>query len=247
MTFNEVLDFFGKFQGMIEEQTNKRITALPEDPYNSAEIKELATALAAAQGEFPKIGHNRENPWFKKPYADLHLIITQTSPILSKHGLSITQQERLDDGMTVLHTRLWHNTGQWLETRNRIVTKNDENSYGSAVLFYKRMALMSLLGITMNDDPYDDDAERSMNDVRIVKSKGTAPTYNYNPKKSTNETVTKEQLEELEYELSKYPDQVDDILRDLRIEELQDMPKSEFHRCILRVRDLNNLRDGLKK
>lgn len=246
MSWQHVLEFFDKFQGMIQEEVDRKIKTLPEDPYHSPETKEINAALAIAQGEFPSVKHNRENPWYKKLYSDLDIIMISLRPILSKHGLSLTQQERLCDGATVLYTRLWHSSGQWIETRNRIVTKNDEHSYGSALAFYKRTSLMTLLGITMADDPYDDDAEVAMHELRKEKAKGTALNTKYNPRENTSEVITKEQLDELNYELSEYPDITEDILEAFKIRSIGDIPKSKYHNAMIRIREIKNLRNGLK-
>lgn len=127
--------------------------------YQSTEIKDLAAALSKAQGEYGTVLYNKANPFFKSGYADLHEIMKTVRPALAKYGLSLIQQTQIaNDGVTVLHTRLMHSSGQWIESRNRIIpAKNDPQAYGSTMTYQKRYAAQSLLGITTSDE--DDDAE----------------------------------------------------------------------------------------
>src|ERR1700685_4439156 len=122
-----------------------------DDPYQSAEIKDLVTALSKAQGNYPSIGADRENPYFKSSYADLDMILKAVRPCLAANGLSLTPDTRFtDDGSTILHTRLYHATGQWIETRARILpVKNTPQEYGSCLTYNKRYQAMALLGVTV--------------------------------------------------------------------------------------------------
>jgi len=185
-------------------------------------------AFAKAQGEFPTIGHNRDNAFFKSSYADLHAIASVVRPVLSKHGLSYTQFTVIHPaGEIVLHTRLMHTSGQWIETRSRIIPeKGDVQSYGRAVSYHKRYALMGLLGLTASNDSSDDDAEGLMEKHRTL---APSPSHHYDPKKQSPTTITKEQVEELEMELDGYPDLAKAFLNAMKIEELCDLPSSMYH------------------
>lgn len=223
-------------------------TRAKPDPYSSEDTKELDTAMSKAWGEFPKIGYNRDNPFFKSNYADLQIIIDTIRPLLAKNGLYISYfTEITAEGMTILRTRLRHASGQWIETRARIIPqKNDQQSYGSCLTYNRRYSILSLLGLGVADDPHDDDAEREMVPVRDVKSKGVAINTKYNPQEEKYEPITREQREELEYELTEYPDIVELVLEGLKIQSIADMPKSKFMVSITRIRDIKNARNGLK-
>jgi hypothetical protein len=144
-----------------------------DDPYQSSQINELVTALSKAQGSYPSIGADRENPYFKSNYADLHMILKAIRPALEKNGLSFVQDTRLtEDGSTVLHSRLYHASGQWIETRARITPlKNTPQDYGSCLTYNKRYSAMALLGVTIDKDPTDDDAETVMLQAREILAK----------------------------------------------------------------------------
>ena len=217
-----------------------------EDHYRSEEVKDLVAALAKAQGSYPSIGADRENPYFKSNYADLDMILKSVRPMLSQNGLSFTQDTRFaDDGQTVLHTRLYHATGQWIETRARILpVKNTPQEYGSCLSYMRRYSAMSLLGITVSRDPSDDDAEVAMVHARDIIAKG--PSNKYNPKDQSHETITKEQIEELEYELVEAPDLAEMVLDKLQIQSLADMPKSKYMVSLQRIREIKQKRSSAK-
>ena len=247
-SFLTQLVFLDALSDYIEKKAAQKLKEEAPEPYESATTEKLHEALAKAQGEFPPIGYNKENPYFKNRYADFDSIVRAVRPALSKYGLSVTQQTVLSkDGATVLKTKLRHVSGQWIETQARVLpTKNDAQSYASALTYMKRYSYTALLNITTTDDVSDDDAETVMYDVRDVKAKGVALNTKYNPKEQSGEFITKEQLEELEYELADYDDVAEMVLDGLKIQSLADMPKSKFMVSVKRIREIKNAREGVK-
>jgi hypothetical protein len=230
-------------------QTVNQLKHIPSSSkYESDDIKDLAAAFAKAQGEYEIVGYNRDNPYFKSRYADLDAIIQSTRKALTKHGLAFTQQLRsTDEGAMSLHSRLMHASGQWIESRVRIIPiKNDPQTFGSLMTYYRRYTAGALLGVTIDSDMDDDDGEKTMTDVRHIAAKGTSLNTKYNPKENSIDTITKEQIEQLEYELGEYPDIGEQVLNGLRIQSLADMPKSKFQVSINRIRSIKNAREGIQ-
>lgn len=218
---------------------------IKEDPYESEETSKLADALSKAQGEYKRITYNRENPYFKSSFADMEQIMSSVEKALAKYGLSFYQFTRLDDGATILISIIKHSSGQWISSRTRILPpKNDPQSYGSTLSYQKRYQAQCLLRVTVAHDLDDDDAEMAMVDQRQIIAKGTALNTKYNPKEQTNDTITKEQLEELEYELAEYSDIAEQVLDGLKIQSLADMPKSKYLVSLQRIREIKRLRNG---
>jgi hypothetical protein len=244
--FIEQLDFLAKLDTYIEERAQKLTRMAPVDRYESDETKDIASALSKAQGEFMPVGFNRENPYFKSGYADLSNIVKSVRPALTKYALAITQQTIISaEGATILVTRLRHSSGQWIESRCRIIPpKNDPQSYSSTLTYMKRNSLVALLNITVDADYGDDDAEVAMVPARQEVNKG--PSLKYNPKDQPLEPITKEQLEELEYELSEYPDIEEEILDKMKLQSLADLPKNKFQISVQRIREIKQLRNGIK-
>lgn len=209
--------------------------------YMSPSIKELATALSKAQGEMVPADLNKENPYFKSRYADFKSVVQASRQFLAKHGLSVTQNIFAhNDGQSILHTILLHNSGEFIESRMRIIPpKNDIQTIKSYTTYLKRMAYESLVGVVTGDE--DDDGEVAMAEARQIIAKG--PSTKYDPKQQSFDTVSKDQLDELEYELSEYPDLAEEIMDKMRIQSLADLPKSKFQISIQRIREIKKLRN----
>lgn len=245
-SFQEQLTALDSLQTYIENKAHHLLKLEPEESYESLETNKINEALAKAQGEFPPVGRNQSN-YYDKGYADLNNIMLKIRPYLSKNGLSITQQTLLSkEGVTVLKTKIRHTSGQFIETRARVIPeKNNMQSYGSALTYLRRYQIMALLNVTITDDYCDDDAEIEMQDYRVGVAKGTNLTTQYPLKRKTPGVfITKEQLNELEYELKDYPDVAEDVLKGLKIQALADMPKDLYSSSIRRVREIKNSREG---
>lgn len=249
INFKEQLEFLQELNKLIEGRAQEALKNAPEDAYESESTNEISSALSKAQGEFPRINVNQENPYFKSGFADLNNVIRAIRPALAKNSLSVTQQTKiLPDGATVLVTRLRHSSGQWIESRVRIIPpKNDMQSYASTLSYMKRHAVMALLNVTIDADFADDDAEIAMVSQRETFAKGTAVNHKYDPREQSAEVITKEQLEELEYELAQYPDITEMVLDGLKIQALADMPKSKYRVSKERVISIKNARNGIGK
>ena len=140
----------------------------------SAEIDQLATALAKAQAEMAVAGKNQKNPFFKSSYADFQAIIQASRPALSKYGLSVVQppfiyEEAADStntavGSSYLVTILMHSSGQWIKSKARHnPLKSDIQSLSSYNTYLKRMCYTSLVGVVTGDD---DDGEAAVAHTR---------------------------------------------------------------------------------
>lgn len=210
----------------------------------SDDLKELFTALAKAQAEMRVAGNSSENPYFKSRYADLADIVRASRPALTKYGLSVIHQILPnEEGANILHCILAHSSGQFMRTSMRILPiKNDIQSLGSCITYLKRYSYAAITGVITSDE--DDDGERVMADVRDETKKGVSLNTKYNPKDQTYETISREQYEELEYELAEYPDITEQVLEGLKIHELVDMPRSKFLASINRIRNIKEDRNN---
>lgn len=209
--------------------------------YMSPTIKELATALSKAQGEIRSADLNRENPYFKSRYADMQSIVQAARPALAKHGLSVVQNIFAHgDGQSILHTILLHSSGEFIESRIRIIPpKNEIQTIKSYTTYLKRMAYETLVGVVTGDE--DDDGEVAMVEARQIVAKG--PSTKYDPKQQSYETISKDQLDELEYELSEYPDLAEEVMDKMKIQSLADLPKTKFQISLQRIREIKQLRN----
>lgn len=127
----------------------------------SESIKELATALAKAQGEIKGAIKDAANPFFKSTYADLASCVDAIKVAFSKHGLSYVQISEPSEKPEVrIETVILHSSGEWLSCGVMAlpVTKNDAQGFGSACTYARRYSLC-LVGVA----PEDDDANAATN------------------------------------------------------------------------------------
>ncbi len=242
MELNTILDAINK----LSEKIDFKLRAPIQTPNKSEQLNELFSALAKAQAEIKTAGLNNQNPYFKSKYADLAEIVKVSRPALTKFGLCVIQQVMPnDDGQNILHTILAHSSGQWISSQMRILpVKNDIQSLASYLTYLRRYSYAATIGVVASDE--DDDAEVAVAETRETFARGTALNTKYNPKLNNLDTVTKEQIEELEYELSEYPDVAEQVLDGLKIQSLADMPKQKYQAAITRIREIKNLRNGVK-
>ena len=240
----ELIKILDKIKELSQQVESLKSLKKAPEPTKSTELKELFTALAKAQGEMKSAQLSSENPYFKSKYADLNELIKTSRPALSKNGLSVIQQILPnEDGQNILHSLLCHSSGEWISAQMKILPpKADIQSMGSYITYLRRYSYASLVMITTADE--DDDGEIAVATERKLYAKGTALNTKYNPKENKYETITKEQLEELEYELATYPDIAEQILDGFKIQSLASMPKAKFMPAISRVREIKLLRDG---
>lgn len=194
--------------------------------FRSAELKDLFTALAKAQAEMQTAGLSAENPYFKTRYADLAAIVKASRPALTKNGLSIIQQIITnDEGHTYLHTLLCHASGQWVESRVRIVPpKTDVQSLGSYITYLRRYSIAALCGIVTSDE--DDD--------------GNLAVVSYTPAVKTAQAayISTQELATLESEIHDRPDIAQMIKDGLQIASLALIPKTKYTATLQRIKTI---------
>lgn len=123
------------------------------------DIRRLATALAAAQGETDNASKDSDNPHFKTKYADLASVFDVIRLPLARHQLARTQIVNYNDSETWLDTFLIHGpSGQYISCRWPLPHKmvNSQN-FMAAVTYAKRGSMMAICGIAAEDE--DDDGE----------------------------------------------------------------------------------------
>ena len=116
--------------------------------------QKIVEALVAAHGELRNIAKSKVNPHFKNRYAPLEDALDDIRPILAKHKMVIVQATAVEDGMTVLHTRLMHTSGEWIGGVYPVapIAGPTPQQLGSAVSYARRYALLALLSISGDDD-----------------------------------------------------------------------------------------------
>ena len=126
---------------------------------HSEALDQWAAALVAIQAEVPAIPKDATNPFFKSKYADLPAVVEKASPIVTKHGMAVSQWPGHEGGCDTLTTLVVHSSGQWVsETMRLHLVKDDPQGQGSAITYAKRYAYMAALGLVADED---DDGNRA--------------------------------------------------------------------------------------
>ena len=124
----------------------------------------LHEALAKAQSEFPLVKKTDSNPFFKSKYAGLPSILEVVLPILHKNGLylvqcPISEGERVGVQTTITYAE----SGDSVQGSFTMqLSKNDPQGAGSAITYARRYALVSMLGLNVDED---DDANHASGNV----------------------------------------------------------------------------------
>lgn len=139
----------------------------------SEQINELALALSKVQGEIEGAIKDAMNPHFKSKYADLTSCWESCREQLSKHEIAVVQSNDDTDTHLCLTTTLIHKSGQWIDGTLKMERKVDDKGarkdmnaqqIGSAITYFRRYALCSMIGICPEDD--DANAISQKNDAR---------------------------------------------------------------------------------
>lgn len=139
----------------------------------------LHKALAKAQSEMPLVKKTDSNPFFKSKYAGLPSVLEVVLPILHKNGLYLSQSPVSEGERVGVKTVITHaESGESIESSfTMTLSKNDPQGAGSAITYARRYALVSMLGLNVDED---DDGNLATN----LKA----------PK-----TITKEDINEIDY------------------------------------------------
>lgn len=242
-SLENILKFSKDLNELIEQRANKIVQQQKTDPYQSEKIDLLSLSLSKAQKEFKPIIFDRQNPYLGLGYTELSNILDSVRKPLSDNELSLSQTLKISNDATVtLHTVLRHSSGQWIESRARIVPRKDDiKAFESALNANKRLSILALLNIAVTGDPMDDDAELAMAEARQIMAKG--PSTKYDPRQQSMQRIDKTQLDELEYELEEYPDIAETLMDQMGIQSLADLPKSQYKAVIKKAREIVQFRN----
>jgi hypothetical protein len=140
---------------------------------------EIYKSLLEAKKEIGKVSKNAKNPHFKNTYADINALIEAVEPILLSHGLILIQP--ITENKVV--TRLIHaESGTELTSEIDLPIGSNPQQLGSAITYYRRYTLQSLLSLQAEDD----DGQKASN------TKSTLPTFteaNFEKAKQNGATV----------------------------------------------------------
>lgn len=110
---------------------------------------EIYKKLFEAKKEIGKISKDSNNPFFKSKYFDVNQLLEHVEPILQKNGLLLLQPIEAE----WLKSQIFDiETGEKVSSEIHLKEFNDPQKLGSAITYYRRYTLQSLLGLQAEDD-----------------------------------------------------------------------------------------------
>ncbi|MDP3702896.1 MAG: ERF family protein [Candidatus Omnitrophota bacterium] len=155
----------------------------------SEQIDALVTALAAARPHYTEIPKNRtvtvrsDKGSYEFSYGTLDKILEATCPALAKEGIvPVFGTEYGPGGELWIVARLYHTSGQWIETSLNVGRAERTQDIGSRMTYGKRYSIQALLAVQA-----DDDVDAEPDATTAVKSRGSkaAPAVSRNGQEGT--------------------------------------------------------------
>ena len=109
----------------------------------------IYTKLLEVQKQVGAISKDSKNPFFKSKYFDINSLIAHVQPLLAENGLLLLQP--IEDGVQFSKIIDVEN-GDSVVSGMQLPTISDPQKLGSAVTYYRRYTLQSLLGLQAEDD-----------------------------------------------------------------------------------------------
>lgn len=139
--------------------------------------KNLAAALFAAQDAMPDLIKDSTNPHFKNTYISLDRVLETVLPVLREQGIMLNQFPSNIGPHAGLRTVLTHvESGESIEDTMLLpLPKDTAQELGSAITYGRRYAILSILGLTADED---DDGEAASRSVRNTGASGKPEVVN---------------------------------------------------------------------
>lgn len=145
--------------------------------------KEFSEAFTQFQAEVTNPKMTAKNPYFNSKYSPLSDVLNTVRPILSKYGLSVSQDVASQEDKIAVTTIILHKSGEYIESSPLVLpayqklrdgrTEFNAQGAGSAITYAKRYSLQSILGIAADED---DDAEGQVHGPKPSKQNIATPT-----------------------------------------------------------------------
>lgn len=106
------------------------------------------------QKEIGAIKRDSDNPYFKSKYFDINTILAEVKPILNKEGLIVIQGLQVADGKNLLNTSIIDSESAKILLQSNVLLPEglDSQKTGSAITYFRRYSLQSLLALEAEDD-----------------------------------------------------------------------------------------------
>lgn len=121
----------------------------------------IAKVLVAIQKDLEPLKRSSTNLEYGSKFVPLPEVVTKAISLLNSHKIAVVQPPVTDEREHLaIKTILIHESGVgWAETTRLALGKADPQGHASAITYMRRYQLMSMLGMTSEDD--DDDGNKA--------------------------------------------------------------------------------------
>ena len=124
--------------------------------------------LLEAKMEMEAITKDSKNPFFKSNYFDINKILSEVEPVLQRHGLLLLQPIEAEWVKSVIYDI---ETSEKVSSEIHLPDLKDPQKLGSAITYYRRYTLQSLLGLQAEDDDGNKAAKPIKVDYTVQETK----------------------------------------------------------------------------
>jgi hypothetical protein len=157
-------------------------------------MQNILKALIIAKQEFKHIPKNSYNPYHKFKYANLDAVLAAISESLNKYNLCLLQPTEVKDTQTILKTVIYHvESGEQISSELLLPQNADPQKTGSAITYYRRYALCSLLGIVADEDD-DGNATIPPKSTQATPQQSRPQNIPYNDEQEKAKTIHAEMI-----------------------------------------------------
>jgi hypothetical protein len=146
--------------------------------------------LHDAKLEIGKVAKNAKNPHFKNTYADLNALLEAVEPILLEKGLLLLQPIKEARVFSII---IDASSSESIESYIDLPTGATPQGMGSAITYYRRYTLQSLLSL----QAVDDDGQHASQPVKAQKKECDSATFEVVKKAILDGKKTVEQAKEV--------------------------------------------------
>ena len=120
---------------------------------DNKEAKTFLERILDAQKAIGAIPKNKQNPFYKSNYVDINGLLEVVKPALEKEGILLSQALEARNGKNFVATYLCdvHSESR-VSSKIQLPDEADPQKIGSAITYYRRYTLQSLLALEAEDD-----------------------------------------------------------------------------------------------
>lgn len=126
----------------------------------------LKQKIAQLRTQIGKISKNKENPFYHSAYFDINQLLDNLQPHLLELDIDVIQPIKDNKVQTII---IDLETDETIESELELPELDDPQKMGSAITYYRRYTLQSLLALQAEDDDGNKASNHSSNNSKDAK------------------------------------------------------------------------------